>query len=109
MAKWTSLCELSELSEEKGHYVEIDGFQLAVFLHAGEVYVIDDTCPHAGGSMAEGWVENGCATCPWHNWSFHVTDGTLRGNPHVKISTYPTRVFKRDGKADLVQAELPLP
>ena len=28
---WTSLCELNELKPGEGKYVEIDGFQLAVF------------------------------------------------------------------------------
>ena len=29
---WTSLCDLDELNEGAGKYVEIGGFQLAVFL-----------------------------------------------------------------------------
>ena len=38
---WTSLCDISELEENKGKYAEIGGFQLAVFLSAGKVYVMD--------------------------------------------------------------------
>ena len=61
---WTSLCELSELEEAKGKYVEIGGFQLAVFLSGGQDYVMDNYCPHAGGNLAGGIVEEGCAVCP---------------------------------------------
>ena len=49
---WTSLCDLDELEEGKGKYVEIGGFQLAVFLDKGAVRVIDNNCPHAGGNLA---------------------------------------------------------
>src|SRR5687767_13223763 len=63
---WTSLCELGELEEGQGKYVEIGGFQLAVFKQGEQVYVIDNYCPHAGGNLAGGFVEDGCAVCPWH-------------------------------------------
>ena len=42
---WTSLCDLSELTEGKGKYVEIGGFGLAVFLYQGKPYVMDNYCP----------------------------------------------------------------
>jgi len=107
---WTSLCNLNELSENTGQYVEIDGYRLAVFLHAGEVYVMDDACPHAGGSMSGGHVDaGGCAVCPWHGWAFKLSDGQLRDQPGFEICTYKVRLYQRDGHDDLVQADLPMP
>ena len=106
---WTSLCELGELEEGKGKYVEIGGFQLAVFLSGGAVYVMDNYCPHAGGNLAGGWVEDGCAVCPWHRWPFRLADGQLRDSPGVTVTTYKTRL--RDAGPDrpaLVQADLPI-
>jgi nitrite reductase (NADH) small subunit len=103
---WTSLCDLDELQEGRGKYVEIGGFQLAVFLDKGEVHVMDNTCPHAGGSMASGWVEDGCAVCPWHSWAFRLDNGQLRDMPGVNITTYKTRKLERDGKPTLIQADL---
>jgi nitrite reductase/ring-hydroxylating ferredoxin subunit len=105
---WTSLCELSELEENRGKYVEIGGFQLAVFLSAGDVHVMDNTCPHAGGSMASGYVEDGCAICPWHRWAFRLENGQLRDMPGVTITSYKVRKLERDGKPTLIQADLPI-
>jgi nitrite reductase (NADH) small subunit len=104
---WVSLCELSELPEGRGKYVEIDGFQLAVFKSGEQVYALDNMCPHAGGSLAEGDIEEGCAVCPWHGWSFHLENGQLRDTPGVAITTYKTRLLPRDGGMILVQADLP--
>jgi len=104
---WTSLCDLEELEEGKGKYVEIDGFQLAVFLDGGDVSVIDNTCPHAGGNLAAGYVDEGCAVCPWHYWAFRLDNGELRGSPGVAITKYTSRVLEHEGKR-LVQAELPV-
>lgn len=106
---WTSLCELAELEDGKGKYVEIDGFALAVFLHQGQVYVMDNYCPHAGGNLAGGFVEEGCAVCPWHFWSFRLENGQLRDSPGVSVKTYKTRLRQRqEGQSPLVQAELPI-
>ena len=106
---WTTLCGLDELTEGAGKYVEIDGHQLAVFLHNGQPHVIDNYCPHAGGSMAGGYVEDDCAVCPWHNWPFRLGTGELKGSPAVTIDVYPTRLVEREGAAPMVQADLPVP
>ena len=105
---WTSLCELGELKEGQGKYVEVDGFQLAVFLQGEQIFAIDNTCPHAGGNLAGGFIEDGCAVCPWHYWAFRLDNGELRDMPGVSISTYKTRKHDHEGK-QFVQAELPLP
>jgi nitrite reductase (NADH) small subunit len=105
---WTSLCELSELEDGQGKYVEIEGFQLAVFLSGGKVYVMDNYCPHAGGNLAGGFVDDGCAVCPWHYWPFHLENGQLRDSPGVKVKTYEVRMYEHEGR-HLVQAELPMP
>jgi len=106
---WTSLCEVSELKEGNGKYVEIDGYRLAVFLHQSLPYVLDNECPHAGGDMSQGWVDDdACAVCPWHAWSFHLKDGRLKGSTGpAGLSTYPVRVYEFQGK-HLVQADLPM-
>ena len=106
---WTSLCDLDELKEGEGKYVEIGGFQLAVFLDGGQVYTIDNCCPHAGGNLAGGEVHDGCAVCPWHSWAFRLDNGQLRGSPGVAVTSYSTRLLPRpDGKPTLVQANLPI-
>lgn len=105
---WSTLCELSELSEGQGKYVEIDGFRLAVFLDHGAVAVLDSRCPHAGADISAGHVEDGCAVCPWHAWAFELTTGQLRGSPGIGVDRYPSRLRVHEGK-QFVQADLPMP
>ncbi len=106
---WISLCDRDELEEGKGKYVEIEGFHLAVFLDRGAVYVIDNYCPHAGGNLSAGFVEAGCAVCPWHFWAFRLDNGQLRDSPGVAITTYKIRTLERpEGKPAVIQAELPI-
>ena len=106
--QWVSLCDLDELEQGRGKYVEIGGFQLAVFLDQGNIYVTDNTCPHAGGNLSGGTVEGGCVVCPWHFWAFRLDNGQLRDLPGVAITTYKIRLVQPPGKPKLVQAELPI-
>src|ERR1043166_157797 len=105
---WASLCHINELKPGEGEDVEIDGFQRAVCRSDGNVYVRDNTCPHAGGTLAGGYVDEGCAVCPWHYWAFRLENGELKDMPGVKIATYKTRIHDHEGK-QLVQADLPMP
>src|SRR5258706_15509547 len=105
---WTSLCELEELREDVGKYVEIGGFQLAVFLHAGQVYVLDNRCPHAGANLAGGYIVGECVVCPKHSWPFRLHDGQLRDTPGVNVDTYAVRLVEREGRSSLVHGDLPM-
>ena len=102
--KWVTLCELSDLQEGVGKYVEIDGLCLAVFMHERRVRVMDNHCPHAGANLAGGTIVEGCVVCPKHNWPFRLESGELRDSPGVKVDVYRARVVELKGKA-LVQIE----
>jgi nitrite reductase/ring-hydroxylating ferredoxin subunit len=104
---WTSLCLLTDLTEGAGKYIEAAGYRLAVFLHQGQPHVLDNYCPHAGGSMAGGYVEDNCAVCPWHNWPFRLDTGELKSSPAVTIDVYPTRVTLTPDGTPTVEADLP--
>ena len=99
---WTKLCQLDELKEGSGKYIEVGPLRLAVFLHNGQPTVMDNYCPHAGGNLAAGVIEDNCAICPWHAWAFRLDNGQLRDCPAVKVEVYPARV--RD---NLVEVDLP--
>ena len=98
---WTPLCQLDELKEGSGRYVEVGRFQLAVFLHHGQPRVMDNYCPHAGGNLAGGIIEDNCAICPWHAWAFRLDNGELLDCPAVKVETYQSRIRENSIEADL--------
>lgn len=38
--------------------------------HKGKYTALDNRCPHQGGPLGEGSIENGLLRCPWHGWDF---------------------------------------
>jgi nitrite reductase/ring-hydroxylating ferredoxin subunit len=100
--KWTTVCALSDLEEDKGKYVEIGGVSLAVFRHGGKVHVMDNACPHAGANLAGGSIYEGCVICPKHNWPFRLSDGQLRDTPGVRVEVYAVRVSEGMNRVEII-------
>lgn len=40
-----------------------------------EVVALTRRCPHAGGDIANGWVDGDTVVCPWHNLPFDTASG----------------------------------
>jgi nitrite reductase (NADH) small subunit len=99
MAEFYTVCRTDELIPREGKLVEVAGKLIALFYYGGEYYAIDDVCPHMGGSLSEGAVENGIVICPWHGWRFRLADGAWADSPRLKIGCYPVRIV--DGEVQI--------
>jgi nitrite reductase (NADH) small subunit/3-phenylpropionate/trans-cinnamate dioxygenase ferredoxin subunit len=94
MSEFISVAKLGDIPEGEGRSYPVDGVMVAIFHVDGEYTAIHDTCPHMGASLADGYVEEGAVTCPWHAWRFCVREGTWLDNPKssVKTDTYQVRL-----------------
>ncbi len=92
MAEFQTVCRAEELPEGESRTIELGGKLIALFLHDGQYFAIDDVCPHMGSSLGGGYVEDGIVTCPWHAWRFRLADGAWADNPRLKIGCYPVRL-----------------
>jgi UDP-MurNAc hydroxylase len=57
--------------------LEIEQQNQRVIIEAGGTrYSIDRNCPHQGGDLSQGWLEEGRLwTCPRHRWQFALDQG----------------------------------
>ncbi|HEY1968409.1 MAG TPA: bifunctional 3-phenylpropionate/cinnamic acid dioxygenase ferredoxin subunit [Pseudonocardia sp.] len=69
---------LADIPDGEGIRVQAD-VPIAVFNSGGTVYAIDDTCPHQGASLADGWVEDCRVECPLHSMHFDLRTGEPDG------------------------------
>ena len=49
---------------------------------------LDNRCPHQGGPLGEGSIEDGWLRCPWHGWDFHPQTGNSPGGHDDGVDTY---------------------
>jgi NAD(P)H-dependent nitrite reductase small subunit len=86
---------LESLPPGESRCVNVGPVQVGVFRSADGVFAVDNTCPHRGAPLSDGFVTDGIVTCPWHQWQFRLNDGVCRNIPNVRIASYPVEV--RDG------------
>lgn len=91
MSEFVQVAKLSQLPEDTGLCVEVDGKEIALFKVGDKVYAMDQICPHAGGPMAEGSLNGDMAMCPWHGWEFSVKTGECSFNSEIRQVIFQVR------------------
>jgi nitrite reductase/ring-hydroxylating ferredoxin subunit len=67
----------------------------------GEIYVMDNNCPHWGGPLGQGVIENGKLRCPWHQWEFDPRTGITPRKVGVIVPTYKVKIEGDDVYVEL--------
>lgn len=91
-APFVTVAQVGEIPEGEGRAFAVNNCMVAVFLHDGKYYAIDDFCPHQGASLAGGYIDGCAVACPWHHWRFSLEDGAWLDNPKVGVTKYRVRV-----------------
>ncbi len=99
--RWHKVLEPGELPEGRVKSVPCGLRTLCVSHIGGKFGALDNHCPHQGGPLGEGSIENGLLRCPWHGWDFDPVTGKAPGFDDG-IETFPIEV-REDG----VYVELP--
>ena len=82
------LIELNALPKGRGRHVCAAGFDLAVFRIGDDVYAIDDSCPHQGGSLSNGKLQGPRVTCPVHGLKFDLKPGRPGAAATLEVRNY---------------------
>lgn len=96
------VCARSEIETESMKAFDVGDRRLAVFNIEGELYVTDDECTHASGSLAEGTLDGGVVECCLHFAAFDVRTGEVKAPPAL----FPLRTYKVLLQGDDVCADL---
>ncbi len=65
----------NNLEEGRVTTVNAGNKQIALSHFEGKICALDNHCPHQGGPLGEGSIENGILRCPWHGWDYHPCTG----------------------------------
>ena len=93
---WHPVAYTRDLEAGKPVACQLLGRRLVAVRLDGEVRVFDDVCRHKGSSLALGWVEGGCLTCPYHGWQYDADGRVVRiparpelsGHLDVRLGAY---------------------
>lgn len=88
---------VEQVEEGRLYRVTAAGVPVVLLRQGLQFYAISATCPHAGGPLDEGTLQDDVVECPWHGSRFCMRDGrVLTGPATVAAPRYDVRV--RDGQ-----------
>lgn len=91
-ARWHDLGPAEGYDDEKLHGCRVSGVPLCVGRSGDRWFAIEDTCPHAGGSLTEGMLDEDLVICPLHAYAFEIATGRCIDDPRCGVSCYPIRL-----------------
>ena len=102
MAKWIPIASVAECPPGKALERVAENRLVALFNVDGTFYALDSVCPHQGGPLAGGDVQNCIVTCPWHGWQFDVRTGQHQLSSRIQQPRFEVRV---EGQTVLVEVD----
>jgi pyruvate oxidase len=93
--RWHRVLAAEDLPEGRVTTVAAGHKSVALVHYDGQFSALDNHCPHQGGPLGEGSIENGLLRCPWHGYDYCPLDGSSPGFADEAI-TYPLEI--RDGE-----------
>lgn len=105
---WVKVLEnADQLLDERVMTVTAGHKSFCLTHHEGEFGCLDNKCPHQGGPLGEGSIENGLLRCPWHGWDYDPISGKAPGFDDG-VESFPVEI-RDDGVYIQLEEEPPAP
>jgi len=72
---WYKVAEPGDLAEGRVRTAEAGPRTIALTHCDGRFGALENHCPHQGGPLGEGSIENGLLRCPWHGYDYDPITG----------------------------------
>ena len=75
----------------------LNTLELALFIRdITTFHAIDATCPHSGGSLELGDIEDSVVYCPYHAFDFNLASGKCQMSEQFSVTVYSLHLDSRD-------------
>lgn len=93
MGQWHTVGSVDDVDEDQPMAATVDDTKIGVFKVAGELYAMEDVCPHAFALLSQGFVDGDTVECPLHEAVFHIPTGKCLKEPGGRdLCTYKVRL-----------------
>jgi len=80
--------EEKELKEGTMKLTRVEGLPVLLIKQSGQIFAIDNRCPHMGCAFSGGTLDGDVIVCPCHDWRFNLKTGEYEDEPSVKLTFY---------------------
>jgi nitrite reductase (NADH) small subunit len=99
------VCRVDDIADGTALLVKAKQRKIALARIGSEIFALQDSCPHKGGTLSEGRVHSGrCELiCPLHFFRFDVRTGASVTNPELVAPTFPVTISEGDVYVDIAR------
>ena len=72
---WFRVGDADMLKVDRITTLHVDHYTVCLTRTAEGYCAIDNRCPHQGGPLGDGFLEDGYVVCPWHGWEYNPCTG----------------------------------
>ncbi len=90
--EWVKVASLAQLQSSGTLTVRAGNNVVALFTFDGQVYAVDNRCPHMGFPLDKGTVQDGILTCHWHHARFELASGGTFDQFADDVRSFPVRI-----------------
>ncbi|MEX3447218.1 nitrite reductase small subunit NirD [Staphylococcus warneri] len=88
---------IDELTPLIGKKVFVNDKEIGLFLtNEGEIFAVNNICPHKEGPLSEGTVSGNYVYCPLHDQKIDLKTGDVQEPDTGCVETYPVEVVDGD-------------
>jgi nitrite reductase/ring-hydroxylating ferredoxin subunit len=99
---------LEELQAKGRLVVSLNGHTICLLVENGEVFAVDNRCPHMGFPLHRGSVADGILTCHWHHARFDLCTGGTFDEWADDLRSFPLEIDGDDVYVDVTPLSDPL-
>ncbi len=81
-----------ELQEGSMKLVTIEGTPVLLVKVSGQIFAIDNRCPHMGCGFSGGSLDGYWIICPCHDWRFDLRTGEYEEQKEIKLVFYDWKI-----------------
>lgn len=89
----TEIGNIEDIPVGEGRAYVVEGDQVAVFrLRDGSLRALEAICPHRGGPLADGLIDEAFVVCPLHGFTYDLVTGAELANGGSPACAYTAAV-----------------
>jgi len=81
-----------ELQEGKMKLVSVEGTPILFIKQEGQIFAINNRCPHMACSFSGGTLDGLVIVCPCHDWRFDLKTGKYDVEPAYELTKYDWKI-----------------
>ena len=85
-----------ELQDGTMKLLSVEGTPVLLIKQFGQIFAIDNRCPHQGCGLSGGTLDGLVIVCPCHDWRFDLRTGEYEDEPAMKLKKFELKI--KDGK-----------